>query len=77
MAPRVTGFSPDFARPASAGISIPSIRTVPTPIIAAVMCDSGARSPEAPTEPCAGTTGSTPRSSIVVSRRTVATVTPE
>ena len=26
----------------------------PTPIIAAVMCASGARSPEAPTEPCAG-----------------------
>ena len=31
----------------------------PTPIIAAVICASGARSPEAPTEPCAGTTGMT------------------
>ena len=36
--------------PASASIS-------PTPIMAAAMCASGARSPEAPTEPWHGTTG--------------------
>ncbi len=41
-----------------------STKTSPTPIIAAAICASGARSPEAPTEPCAGTTGSKSRCSI-------------
>ena len=31
----------------------------PTPSITLARCESGARSPDAPTEPCAGTTGST------------------
>ena len=49
----------------------------PTPIIAALMCASGARSPEAPTEPWHGTTGVSPSASIVSSSRTVAGFTPD
>ena len=36
----------------------------PTPIMAAVIWARGARSPLAPTDPCAGTTGVNPRASI-------------
>ena len=40
-------------------------------------CDSGARSPEAPTEPSDGTTGTTPALSIAVSACRVSTRMPE
>ena len=52
-------------------------RASPTPIIAAAMWASGARSPEAPTEPCEGTTGVTPRSSIASMQSIVSGRTPE
>ena len=52
-------------------------RASPTPIIAAAMCASGARSPEAPTEPWAGTTGVTPRASIASRSARVVGRTPE
>ena len=54
-------------------------RTIsPTPIIAAAMCASGARSPDAPTEPCAGTTGVRPRvEHRASSRRSSSGRTPE
>ena len=38
--------------------------TSPSPISASAQCASGARSPLAPSEPCSGTTGSSPASSI-------------
>ncbi len=41
------------------------------------MCASGARSPLAPTEPCAGTTGVTPRLSSSHKRSSVAGLMPE
>ncbi|KAG1434625.1 hypothetical protein G6F56_014245 [Rhizopus delemar] len=43
------------------------MKASPTPSITLARCESGARSPEAPTEPCAGTTGSTPLTSIASS----------
>ena len=49
----------------------------PTPIMVALICASGARSPEAPTEPWQGTTGVSPSASIVSSSRTVAGCTPD
>ena len=49
----------------------------PTPIIAAAMCASGARSPDAPTEPCDGTTGSRSRDNIAARNCTVSGRTPE
>ena len=73
----VTGCSPTLARPAAAGMtSSPSV-TWPTPIIAADMWASGARSPDAPTDPCAGTTGRRSRSSMADSSCTVALAMPE
>ena len=52
LEPGGTSASPAGTRPCG-------VKHSPTPIIAAVMCASGARSPDAPTEPCAGTTGMT------------------
>ena len=45
------GESPARRKPSLAATAVPSIRTSPSPISASVMCASGARSPEAPTEP--------------------------
>ena len=50
---------------------------MPSPIMTAVRWASGARSPEAPTEPCAGTAGVTPAASIRSSTSTMAHCTPE
>lgn len=41
-----------------AGEALALIKASPSPIMAAVMCASGARSPEAPTEPFRGSSGS-------------------
>ena len=51
------GSRPASASAAAAGAMRPPRRTSPTPIIAAAIWASGARSPDAPTDPCAGTTG--------------------
>ena len=66
--PSTTGARPTLARASTALLRPVGVSASPTPIITAVMCDSGARSPEAPTEPCAGTTGITPRTSMASSR---------
>ena len=62
--PSTIGASPACSSACSAGRRSPCTNASPTPIIAAVMCASGARSPDAPTDPCAGTTGTTSRASI-------------
>jgi hypothetical protein len=49
----------------------------PMPSIAAVMCASGARSPDAATEPWLGITGITSRASMASSMPIVAGRTPE
>ena len=49
----------------------------PSPMTTSARCASGARSPEAPTEPCAGMTGRTPRSSRPRSASTTSGRTPE
>ena len=75
--PSTSGVRLARASAASAGMRAPSRKASPTPSIAAVMCASGARSPDAPTEPCFGTTGSTPRSSICCMKASVCGRTPE
>ncbi len=77
LGPSVSGKRCASASAWSAGIATPSTNDSPTPSIAAVMCASGARSPDAPTEPCAGTTGVSPLSSIASISATVAGCTPE
>jgi hypothetical protein len=49
--------SPAKRKPSAAGSTRPLTRTWPMPSSTALRCASGARSPEAPTEPCAGITG--------------------
>ena len=50
----------------------PLVALITIPIIAAAMCASGARSPDAPTDPWAGTSGTIPLSSMASSNATVA-----
>ena len=70
-----TGASPAAASASAAGISVPSAsRTSPSPISASAQCDSGARSPEQPSDPYSRTIGvipadSSPAISSAVSRR--------
>ena len=84
----LTSESPSFAssctgsRPARVSASTPASRSPsthasPSPTSGSARCASGARSPEAPTEPRLGTTGSTPRSSSARSSSTVSTRAPE
>ncbi len=74
--------SPSFAssvtgaRPARRSASAPARRSPrnsasPSPMMTSAMCASGARSPDAPSDPWHGTTGWTPRSSMSSSRRRV------
>ena len=60
LGPSVTGVRPACARASAAVMRVPPSIASPSPIIVSAMCASGARSPEAPTEPCTGTTGVTP-----------------
>ena len=69
LGPSTRGASPARPSAAWAGMVSPANRASPTPSIAAAMWASGARSPEAPTEPWLGTTGMMPRSSMASSRR--------
>jgi hypothetical protein len=55
---------PGLGQRVGAGRRSPPISASPSPIIAAAICASGARSPDAPTEPCAGITGVTPARSM-------------
>ena len=77
LAPSVTGSRPCETKATLAGTRPCGVKHSPTPIITAVMCDSGARSPDAPTEPCAGTTGMTSFASIASSSATVSGRTPD
>ena len=72
--PRMTGASPARSSATRAGSRTPSKPASPSPIRVAAICASGARSPEAPTDPCTGTTGVTLRArqssiSFAVSQR--------
>ncbi len=75
LAASSTGVRPAAASASAAGIRVPAAsRTSPSPISASAQCDSGARSPEQPSEPYSRTTGvmpwvSSPASSCAVSRR--------
>jgi hypothetical protein len=70
-----TGCNPAAAMASAAGIRTPSAsRTVPSPISARAQCESGARSPEQPSDPYSWTTGVIPADrndaiSSAVSRR--------
>ena len=75
--PRTTGESPAACSAAPPGREAPANSAMPSPIITAAICASGARSPEAPTEPCAGITGVTPRSSIASSSAITSHRTPD
>ena len=70
FAARISGSSPTSRRATSAGITWPCSSTWPRPISGSARCASGARSPDAPTDPWAGTTGWTPRSRNARSRST-------
>ena len=73
----VIGSRPTSASAAAAGVTRSPTRASPTPIIAAAIWASGARSPDAPTDPCDGTTGVTPRASMASMRASVCGWTPE
>ena len=60
FAASTTGAMPACASAVFASTSAPFTNTCPSPMIASVMCDSGARSPDAPTEPLAGISGVMP-----------------
>ena len=76
LATSTTGVSPAAASASAAGIRVPDAsRTSPSPISASAQCESGARSPEQPSEPYSCTTGvipalSTPAISSATSGRT-------
>ena len=64
FAVRVTGSMEAAASPSAAGTRSPlGVNTSPSPISARPQWASGARSPLAPSEPCSGTTGSSPAAS--------------
>ena len=61
----------------AAGTRSPSTSISPSPASASVMCASGARSPDAPTEPCDGMYGTRPALCAAISVSTTASRTPE
>ncbi len=75
--PSTMGAIPAAARASDAGTRPAGEKTSPTPSIAAARCASGARSPDAPTEPCDGTTGMIPAASIRSRNSSVSRRTPE
>lgn len=56
---------PSFASSSAEGTNFPSTTNSPIPIIDETKWASGARSPDAPTEPCAGTAGMRPSGIIL------------
>ena len=73
FAVRRTGESPARASASPPASNSPSNHASPSPTSGRARCASGARSPLAPTEPRAGTRGSTPRPSAARRSSTVAT----
>ena len=81
LASRITGVSPELDS-ASALLILThpeSVRFIqsPSPIIPIVICDNGARSPEAPREPILGTTGAIPWFTIASIRSTISGRAPD
>ena len=72
-----TGCRPLRRNASAPGTRSPSTNASPPPSSTIARCDSGARSPEAPTEPSCGTTGTIPALSIAVSACRVCTRMPE
>ena len=68
---------PAAASASAAGMRRPSKRASPSPISASARWASGARSPEAPTDPCEGMRGTTPRLSMATSASITSARTPE
>ena len=77
LAARRIGSSPAAASASAPLIRSPSNHASPSPTSGEARCASGARSPDAPTEPRAGTTGRTPRFRHSSSSSTVPTRAPE
>ena len=77
LGPSVMAVRPASFKASRAGMRAPARDASPSPNMAAVMCASGARSPDAPTEPCAGTTGVMPFASIACSISTVCQLMPD
>src|SRR5476649_2482146 len=77
FAASTTGAMPACWSASVAGIITPLKRTSPTPMMASVMCDSGARSPDAPTEPLAGIAGMMPALYSAISVSMISGRTPE
>ena len=77
LGPSTTGVRPAARRASSPGMTCPCNVASPAPIITAAICAKGARSPEAPTDPCTGITGSTPVASIPSISAQISQRTPE
>ena len=61
FSPSFSGVMPAAARASAAASSSPSVvRTSPSPMATSAQCDSGARSPEQPSEPYSRTIGVMP-----------------
>ena len=71
LASRVRGSSPTSRRAISPGTTWPCTSAWPRPMSGRARWASGARSPDAPTLPCSGTTGWTPSRSRSSSRSTI------
>ena len=72
-----SGSSPAERRTSPAGLGSPSTSSSPRPTSGSARFASGARSPDAPSEPCSGTTGIRSRFSISTIRSTTSARTPE
>ena len=77
FAPSLIGVIPALASASPAGKRTPSNSASPSPIITAAICASGAKSPDAPTDPWLGMTGVTPLASIASMISTVDITTPD
>jgi hypothetical protein len=77
LARSLRGSNPAKRKPSLAGSSVPRTRTSPMPSNTVLRCAKGARSPEAPTEPCAGITGYTSCCSNASKASITAMVMPE
>ena len=77
LGPSASGASASCARASAAGNTSPWRRISPRPSTASDRCASGARSPEAPTDPCAGTQGMRPALMSRSRKRASSGLTPE
>ena len=77
LGPSTSGARPASWRAVAARTRPLPVMTSPTPIITAVRCDKGARSPDAPTEPCEGMTGTMSWASMASSMARVSSFTPD